>query len=120
MGSLSFQAAERTLRSVLTVDPGGLETHRGPSAETFPSGRGGSSQERFPTPFSLWRPGVEHPSEDALLRFLFGATSPLDNRWIVRHLLARCPFCAQALRRLSPSLPMEPGACGRACARHGS
>ncbi len=60
---------------------------------------------------------MEHPAEDALLRFLVGASSRQENRQIVRHLLSRCPTCAQALRRLRPDPPVDPGAYDQALDR---
>lgn len=51
---------------------------------------------------------MDHPAEDVLLRFLLGAASRQENRQIVRHLLARCPSCAAALRRMKPDGPIEP------------
>ncbi len=45
---------------------------------------------------------MEHPSQDALLRFVLGAASRQENRLIVRHLLARCPACAAAVRECWP------------------
>ena len=51
---------------------------------------------------------MEHPSQDALLRFVLGAASRQENRRVVRHLLARCPSCAAALRQLRREPPLSP------------
>jgi hypothetical protein len=51
---------------------------------------------------------MEHPPEDTLLRFLLTATTRQENRQIVRHLLARCPSCAAALRRMWKQPPADP------------
>jgi len=60
------------------------------------------------------RQTMENPTEDVLLRFVLGATDRQENRQVVRHLLARCPTCAAALRsiRREPPLcpPPDPGA----------
>ena len=53
---------------------------------------------------------MEHPAADAFLRFLDGATTQPENRQIVRHLLAWCPACAEAMRRLSLGPPVDPAA----------
>lgn len=52
---------------------------------------------------------MEHPAEDVLLRFFLGTTSRQENRQIVKHLLARCPVCAAALRSVKPG-PVDPSA----------
>lgn len=54
---------------------------------------------------------MEHPAQETLLRFLLGATTRQENREIVRHLLARCPACAAALRAMNrvPPLAAPPG-----------
>jgi hypothetical protein len=64
--------------------------------------------KREATQASSWSGSREHPSNEALLRFVLGATSRLENRTIVRHLLARCPACAAVLKRLKPEPPGEP------------
>lgn len=51
---------------------------------------------------------MEHPAQETLLRFLLGATTRQENREIVRHLLARCPACAAALRAMNPVPPLDP------------
>jgi hypothetical protein len=55
-----------------------------------------------------WTGLREHPSDEALFRFVLGVTSRLENRTIVRHLLARCPVCAAVLKRLKPEPPGAP------------
>lgn len=39
---------------------------------------------------------MDHPPDELLARFLRGATTPRESRPIVRHLLTRCPKCADA------------------------
>jgi hypothetical protein len=55
---------------------------------------------------------MEHPGDEALLRFLLGMTSRHENRTIVRHLLARCPACAKTLNDIwkgpPPDTPAAP------------
>lgn len=51
---------------------------------------------------------MEHPGDDALLRFLLGKTSRDENRQIVRHLLTRCPVCAAALEKMWKEPPGQP------------
>ncbi len=51
---------------------------------------------------------MEHPADDVLLRFLLGATDRQENRQVVRHLLARCPRCAAALRRMRKEPTLDP------------
>ena len=51
---------------------------------------------------------MEHPPEHVLLRFTLGATSRQENRQVVRHLLARCPACAAALRKMWTEPPADP------------
>jgi len=51
---------------------------------------------------------MEHPGDDVLLRFLLGATSRLENRQVVRHLLTQCPSCAAALRKMRKEPPLAP------------
>lgn len=58
---------------------------------------------------------MEHPTEEALCRFLFAVTTPQENHQIVKHLLTRCPSCAEALRKLQE--PPPPGAYDRALDR---
>ena len=62
---------------------------------------------------------MEHPAEDVLRRFFLVAASREENRQVVRHLLARCPACAAALKRLrlEPMPPVAPGAYDGALAR---
>lgn len=50
---------------------------------------------------------MEHPPPDLLLRFRLGSASPPENRQVVRHLLARCPACAAALRQLRHEPPLS-------------
>jgi hypothetical protein len=57
---------------------------------------------------------MEHPAEDVVFRFLLGASSRQENRQIVRHLLARCPSCAKALRKALRKMRPEPPADPRA------
>jgi hypothetical protein len=64
--------------------------------------------KREPIQASFWPGSREHPSDEALLRFVLGATSRLENRTIVRHLLARCPACAAVLKRVKPEPPGKP------------
>lgn len=54
---------------------------------------------------------MEHPSPDVLHRFVLGTASRLENRLVVRHLLARCPVCLAALRQVTqePCLFPPPG-----------
>jgi len=51
---------------------------------------------------------MEHPAQDLLLRFVLGVASRAENRTVVRHLLARCPVCAAALRKLRREPPSSP------------
>ncbi|HYU35522.1 MAG TPA: hypothetical protein VEW48_25490 [Thermoanaerobaculia bacterium] len=51
---------------------------------------------------------MEHPTEEVLLRFVLGATGREENGQVVRHLLARCPTCAAALRRNLREPPLDP------------
>jgi hypothetical protein len=51
---------------------------------------------------------MEHPLPDVLLRFLLGTASNLENRQVVRHLLARCPSCAATLRQIRHEPLWEP------------
>ena len=51
---------------------------------------------------------MEHPPEEVLLRFVLGATSGEENHQVVRHLLARCPSCAAALRKMLAEPPLDP------------
>jgi hypothetical protein len=60
---------------------------------------------------------MEHPPEDVLLRFILGAASRQENRQVVRHLLARCPSCASALRTLKRKPPPDPDAYDQALVR---
>lgn len=53
---------------------------------------------------------MDHPAEDVLVRLLLGLTSRQESRQVVRHLLARCPTCAAALRTMKPEPPVDPGA----------
>jgi len=51
---------------------------------------------------------MEHPTEEALRRFLLVETSRQENRKIVRHFLARCPPCAAAVMKMRKGPPVEP------------
>jgi anti-sigma factor RsiW len=53
---------------------------------------------------------MEHPTQDALQRFLLGRTTRTENRSIVRHLLARCPACATTLQKIWKEPPISPAA----------
>jgi hypothetical protein len=56
---------------------------------------------------------MEHLPEDLLLRFVLERTSRQENQQIVRHLLASCPTCAAALRKIwkePPRPPIDPAA----------
>jgi hypothetical protein len=64
--------------------------------------------KREATQADSWPGSREHPSDEDLFRFVLGATSRLENRAIVRHLLARCPACAAVLKRVKPEPPGEP------------
>lgn len=51
---------------------------------------------------------MEHPTEDVLLRFTLCAASRQENRQVVRHLLSRCPSCAETVRKLREEPPPDP------------
>jgi hypothetical protein len=61
---------------------------------------------------------MDHPSDKLLRRFLFASTTPQENQQIVRHLLARCPACAETLRKLQ--VPPPPAAYDRVLDRFAS
>lgn len=52
---------------------------------------------------------MEHPAEDVLRRFLLASTTSEENCQVARHLLARCPSCADMLRKIRKE-PPPPGA----------
>ncbi len=58
----------------------------------------------------------EHVAEELLRRFLCAEVSPDEARWVVRHLVAGCPECAELAHQLSRRLGLlaPAGSSGRA------
>jgi hypothetical protein len=50
---------------------------------------------------------INHPTERTLRRFLWGATSPAENRAIVAHLLRQCERCSRVLAALGAMAGLE-------------